>query len=184
MGYAECSAELTVLKCEYPWLREADATALQSALRALQAAHQNFYRRLKRGEPPGFPHFKSKKNRHQSYKAVNNGSTVAVLDRHVKLPKRGLVRAAISKKVEGRILSATVSQAPSGKYFVSICCTDVEIPQYEATGAKVGLDVGIKSLIVTSDGMKVPNHKHIQVGEETRQGAETVVEKDNRQQQP
>ena len=49
------------------------------------------------------------------------------MDKAIQLPKLGLVKCSISKKVKGRILSATVSQNPSGKYFVSLCCTDVEI---------------------------------------------------------
>ena len=63
--------------------------------------------------------------------------------------------------MKGRILSATVSRSPCGKYFVSLCCTDVEIEPLPSTGAAVGLDMGIKSFAVTSDGVKYPNHKHL-----------------------
>ena len=161
LNYYACSADMTVLKGELSWLYEADNTALQSSLRDLDRAYQNFFRRVKQGEKPGFPRFKSKKNRHRSYRAKRMGDNIAVIDRHVKLPKLGLVRAAISKKVQGRILNATVSQNPSGKYFVSICCTDVDIPQYPSTGASVGLDMGLKDLVITSDGVTYPNHKHI-----------------------
>jgi putative transposase len=61
----------------------------------------------------------------------------------------------------GRILSATVSQEPSGKYYVSLCCTDVEIPQYEKTGSVVGLDLGIKEFCITSNGEMVENPKYL-----------------------
>ena len=61
--------------------------------------------------------------------------------------------------VQGRILSATVSQEPSGKYYVSLCCTNVEIPHHEKTNKNIGIDLGIKDLIVTSDGIKIPNLK-------------------------
>jgi len=165
LSYNDSSAALTMLKRELPWLREVDATALQSSLRDLDSAYQNFFRRVNQGEKPGFPNFKSKKNRHRSYKAKLVGNNISVHDRHVKLPKLGLVRAAISKQVQGRILNATVSQSPSGKYYISICCTDVNIPQYPATGATVGLDMGLKDLVVTSDGAVHPNHRHIRQSE-------------------
>jgi putative transposase len=78
----------------------------------------------------------------------------------VQLPKLGLVECRVSKKIDGRILSATVSQNPSGKYFVSICCTDVYIPDLPKTGAVVGIDLGIKTLAVTSDGDEYSNSKY------------------------
>ena len=60
-----------------------------------------------------------------------------------------------------RILSATVSQEPSGKYYVSLCCTEVEIPQYEKTGSVVGLDLGIKEFCITSNGGMIENPKYL-----------------------
>jgi len=117
LNYNGCSAELTELKGEFPWLREVDAISLQSSLRDLDFAYQNFFRRVKNGEKPGFPRFKSKRNRRKSYKTKRVGNNIDVLENHIKLPKLGLVRAAISKQVQGRILNATVSQNPSGKYF-------------------------------------------------------------------
>ena len=150
--------QLTALKQEFPWLKEADSTSLQSALQDLDRAYQNFFRRVKRGEKPGYPRFKSKHNHRQSYKSKSN---IKVLDKAVQLPKLGKVKCRISKEVKGRILSATVSKNPSGKYFVSLCCTDVEIEQLPTTGAVTGLDMGIKSFAVSSDGTEYPNHKYL-----------------------
>ena len=63
---------------------------------------------------------------------------------------------------QGRILNATISQEPSGKYYVSLCCTDVEIPKLEKTGKEIGIDLGIKSFAVTSSGETIPNPKYLQ----------------------
>ena len=152
---------LTSMKQELPWLKEADSTSLQAALQDLDAAFQNFFRRVKKGEKPGYPRFKSKKNRRQSYKSKCVGTNIKVLGNAVQLPKLGLVKCRISKEVKGRILSATVSQNPSGKYFVALCCTDVEIEPLPSTGAVVGLDMGLKAFAITSDGVEYPNHKHL-----------------------
>ena len=161
MNYYECAKDMTSLKKELSWLKEVDATALQSSIRDLDTAYQNFFRRVKNGEKPGFPKFKSKKSRRQSYKSKCVGTNIKIVGGFVQLPKLGLVKCRISKEVKGRILSATVSQNPSGKYFVALCCTDVEMEPLPSTGAVVGLDMGLKSFAITSDGVEYPNHKYL-----------------------
>ena len=161
LNYNACSADMTTLKSELEWLKEVDSMALQSSVKDLDVAYQNFFRRVKQGETPGFPRFKSKHNSRKSFKTKKIGNNIAVLDDCIKLPKLGYVKCAVSKEVQGRILSATISQNPSGKYFVSVCCTDVEILQYERTGAMVGIDLGIKDFAITSDGEKFDNHKYL-----------------------
>ena len=155
--------DLTSLKKqeETIWLQEVDATALQSSLQDLDAAYQNFFRRIKKGKKPGYPKFKSKRNHRQSYKSKCVGSNIKVLEGAVQLPKLGKVKCRISKPVEGRILSATVSQTPSRKYFVALCCTDVDMEPLPSTGAVVGIDMGLKAFAITSDGVEYPNHKYL-----------------------
>lgn len=162
LNYVACSNNLTSLKGDLLWLREADATALQSSLRDLDTAFQKFFRGMKNGKCIGYPKFKSKRIRYKSYRSKFTNHNIRVIDdRHIQLPKLGSVRCAISKKVQGRILSATVSQVPSGKYFVSLCCTDVDIEPIPKTGAVVGVDLGVKALATTSDGVVYPNNKYL-----------------------
>lgn len=161
LTYYDCAVDMTQLKKTLEWLSEIDSTALQSSLRDLDTAYQNFFRRVKQGKKPGYPRFKSKKNRRQSYKSKCVGTNIKVLDKDVQLPKLGRVKCRVSKEVKGRILSATISQNPSGKYFVALCCTDAEIDPLPSTGAVVGLDMGLKSFAVTSDGIGYPNHKYL-----------------------
>ncbi len=156
-----CMRDMTKLKSSLEWLREADSTALQSALGNLDLAYKNFFRRVKAGESPGFPRFKSKRDRRKSYKSKCVGTNIKVLEKSVQLPKLGHVRAAISRQIEGRILSATVSQNPSGKYFVSVCCTEVKIDPLPKTGAAVGIDLGLKHFAIASDGRKFENHRYL-----------------------
>lgn len=158
LNYNSCATLLPSLKKELPWLAEVDSTALQSAVRDLDTAYQNFFRRVKRGEKPGYPKFKSKHDNRQSYKSKCN---IKLIDgKHIQIPKLGSVRCKISKEVKGRILSATVSRNPTGKYFVSLCCTDVDIQPLPVTDAVVGVDLGIKDIVITSDGDKYLNNKY------------------------
>ncbi|MGM9583697.1 MAG: RNA-guided endonuclease TnpB family protein, partial [Phascolarctobacterium sp.] len=63
--------------------------------------------------------------------------------------------------IEGRILNATVSQNPDGKYYVSICCEDVPHKALEPKNHNVGIDLGLKEFAITSDGIKYANPKYL-----------------------
>ena len=158
--YARCS-DLTKLKRELTWLNEVDSTALQSALGDLDSAYSNFFRRLRSGGVAGFPKFKSKRTAKKSYRSKCNETRIRVINGTVRLPKVGFVRCRVSRTIDGRITSATVSQTASGKYFVSICCTDVEIKPLAKNGAVIGVDLGIKDFAITSDGQKFENHRYL-----------------------
>lgn len=157
LRYFGCCGDLTQLKKSLEWLREVDATALLSSLQDLDTAYKNFFHRVKKGGKPGFPKFKSKHNHRQHYRSKQ---TIKVLDNAIQLPKLGLVKCRVSRDVKGRILSATVSCNPSGKYYVSLCCTDVEAEPLPHTGAMVGVDLGVSDLAITSDGKKYPNNRY------------------------
>ena len=160
-NFYACSKDLTQLKGELPWLKEVDAFALETSLKDLDNAYQNFFRRVKQGsDKVGYPKFQSKRDRNKSYKTRCTNGNIKVSPKHIQLPKLGLVNCRVSQGIQGRILSATVSQTPSGKYFVSICCTDVDIEPLPKTNKSVGLDLGIHDLAITSDGTKYPNPKY------------------------
>lgn len=164
--------DMTRLKGELEWLREPDKWALQNALKDLDYAFKCFFeyqRKKKLGiKCPfvGYPKFKRKREPYKSYRTTSSHMKIEIIGGKIKLPKLGLVKCKISKDVNGRILNATVLQNPSGKYFVSVCCTDVEIEPLKPTGAVVGVDLGIKDLAITSDGQKFKNNKYTYAAEE------------------
>lgn len=144
------------LKHQYEWLREVDATAIQQSIRDLDKAYKNFFK-----SGFGYPKFKSKHNNHRSYRSQCINNNIEFLCNCIKLPKLGKVKCRGYKQIKGRILSATVSQVPSGKYYVSLCCTDVEIEQLPKTDKSVGIDLGINSLITLSNGEKYQPEKYL-----------------------
>lgn len=150
-----------------PWLKDVCAQSLQQSIRDLDRAYNNFFRRVKRGEKPGFPKFKSAKESTQSFRMPSNGRQVRVADeKHILLPKLGRLKCVFSQPVEGRILNATVKRVPSGKYYVIVCCTDVPEPEMPlGENEMLGIDVGIKDLMIRSDGVKVPNNKYLSKSE-------------------
>ena len=161
MNYNACSADLTILKKEKEWLKEIDKFALQNSLKDLDRAYQNFFRRVKQGETPGFPKFKSKHNYKQSYRTTFTNNNIEIKDNKIKLPKLGLVKFAKSRKIQGRILNCTITKTCSDKYFISICCTDVEIEKFENNKNVIGLDLGIKEFAITSYGEIINNPKYL-----------------------
>lgn len=156
-----CSKDLTSLKKETDWLREPDKCALQNSLKDLDIAYQNFFRRVKQKSlQAGFPKFKSKKNCRNSYR-TNANIHIFFDENKLQLPKLGLIKCKYSTKIKGRVLNATVSQSKSGKYFVSLCCTDVDIPQYQYTGSAIGYDLGLKEFCISSNGNFVENPRYL-----------------------
>ncbi len=82
--------------------------------------------------------------------------------RHVKLPIIGVVKARVSRPVEGRVLNATVKRVPSGKYFCVLTCTDCPKPDIPEGRIEVlGVDVGIRCLMARSDGNAIANPRSL-----------------------
>ena len=65
-------------------------------------------------------------------------------------------------KPQGKIINATITQTPSGKYYISLCCTDVEVKKLESTNKSIGIDLGIKNFALTSDEISIENPKYLQ----------------------
>ena len=148
-----------VLKKEYAWLNEVDKCALDNAVVNMDNAYQIFFK-----EHAWFPKFKSKHNNKKSYKTncnYNSGGKYPTIEvnfsnNKIKLPKLKWIKAKLSCNFDGKIKSATISQVPSGKYFVSVLVETEHIP-LESTGCVIGIDLGIKDLLITSNGEKFNN---------------------------
>ena len=144
-----------ILKKEYEWLKEVDKFALTNSIYNMDSAYQKFFK-----EHSGFPKFKSKRDNKKSYSTnFTNGNIEVLFDRNkIKLPKLKLVKTSIHRDFYGQIKSATISQVSSGKYFVSVL-VETEHKISESTGFIIGLDLGVKDLLITSDGNKFDNEK-------------------------
>lgn len=150
---------LTELKKEFPWLAEVDATALTSANDALAGAFANFF-----GRRAGFPNFHKKKT-HGSYtsKRIQGSNNIALTDKHIKLPKLGIVKAKVHRFPcdDWIIKSATVSRESDGKFYVSVLFEFEELVNtytVDITNA-IGLDYASDGLYVDSNGYVGSNHK-------------------------
>lgn len=161
-SYYDCTKDLTSLKNHLKWLNDVDANALCSSLQNLDVAFNCFFKNPKHFN---YPKFKEKKSSKQSYRAKGSKNAIYVIDNYVKVPKVGRIKCKFSREIKGRIINATISQKPSGKYFVSICCDNVEIEKFPNTNKQLGIDLGLKSFAITSDGIEYPNHKYLKQSE-------------------
>ena len=157
--------KLNALKVtEFPWMYESSKCAPQEALRNLDVAFDNFFRRCKNGSrKKGFPKYKNRKNGIGSFRLTGS---IKAKDRTIQLPRLGELRLkeADYLPVDAEISSATVSEK-NGRWYVSVL-TKVEIAQPVTPDMPiVGVDLGIKSLAVLSSGEVIENPKHLRAAQ-------------------
>lgn len=154
---------LPELKKENPWLKDINSQCIQMSLRNLDNAYTKFFR-----EKKGFPKFKSKYNPKQSFQCPQSCS-VNFDKGTLSVPKIKNIKIIFHRKFEGDIKTVTISKVPSGKYYVSILIEDGKElpskPKLNRNGA-IGIDMGLKHFIVTSDGDKIDNPKYLRKSEE------------------
>ena len=158
--------DLKELENQYEYLKEVESSALRSSIFDLEDGFNNFF-----AKRSGYPRFKSKFNR-QSYRTSCIRSNykgkeysnieVDLLTRNIKLPKLGKVKIRGFRnkdKIEGKIVNATISRESTNKYYVSVLVEEDILIEKIIPTTIVGIDLGIKDLVVTSDGIKYGNEK-------------------------
>ena len=144
---------------EYHWLSEVNSLSLQAALANLDSAFVKFFR-----EKKGFPNFKSKKASKQSFSIPQN-TRVKFDEGRVYIPKfRKGIKARFHRKFEGLVKTSVITRTSTGKYYISILVEVNEVdaaPKPISENKAVGIDLGIKTFAVLSDGTEIQNHKYL-----------------------
>lgn len=155
LSYYDLSAQLTDLKIDCDWLREVNSQSLQMALRNLDSSFQNFFK-----GHSSFPNFK-KKNSKQSFQ-MPQGVKVDFVNNCIRLPKFKLsIKAILHRHFKGDIKTVTVSKTTTNKYFISVLVdSHFELPKKVKTNNAVGIDLGIKTFAVCSDGTEYANPRY------------------------
>lgn len=152
-NYYEQAKKLTELKNdgEHLWLKEINSQTLQHALRHLETAYVNFFRGNAK-----FPNFKSKKSRN----SFSVPQFVELKDGKVHFPKfKDGIKVRQHRQVEGKINSATISLTTTGKYYVSLLTEQMYEP-LPKSNKQVGIDLGLKDFVITSDGKTYKNNRY------------------------
>ena len=153
----ERSANIVKMKEEQPFLKEADACALQNSIKDFNFALDNFF---KSRSHFGFPQFKSKHKGKQSYRTPGGRSNVGILDnKHIKLPKLGRVKTRCFDMPDVyKILNITIERTNTGKYYALICI-ETEVQLLPKTHKSAGFDLGLIDLLICSDGTRYERPK-------------------------
>ena len=157
----------------YAWLAEQNSAVMNQAIRQMDEAYKNFFK-LKLG----FPKFKKKKDNQSALFPLNAISTRNTFEtKHITLIKSlKNINFKCSKLYHRRlrmfkdcIKSATLSKSKSGNFFLSILMDipECEYVKFKKTNKQVGIDLGVKDFVITSDG-EVFENKHFFKNEETK----------------
>ena len=152
-------------KDDYPFLKEVDSLALSNAQLNRNIAFKDFMKQRYKNKKDK-PNFKSKRY-DQSYTTnmINGNIKISDNNRYISIPKCSRIRIKMHRTFEGNIKSITISRTADNKYYMSLL-VETEIEPLEKTNKMIGLDLGIKDLIVDSNGKKYKNHKYLTKSQE------------------
>lgn len=163
--YGEQSAQLRDIRRADPdgqgrW----SFSSQQATLRRLGRAFDAFFRRVQAGRTPGFPRFKGAGWFDTvEWPSDRDGcrwdSTAG--EHRLYLQSVGHIRVHQHREVRGRVMTISVKR-DNQRWYVLLSCDDVPPEPLERTGSVVGIDLGVKSFLTTSDGVHVPNPRHLE----------------------
>ncbi|GIK37890.1 MAG: transposase [Chloroflexota bacterium] len=175
INYNDTAYMLTIIKRFVPWLKEADSQVLQQALRDLDRAYTNYFKKSREGTLPkpqpgqkprkdgmplGYPRFKSKHDE----QSIRYPERFTLSGSRIVLPKVGPVRVVFHRSIEGKMRSCTVTKTKSGQYFISIQC-ELEIEAPLQKPGTVGIDLGLKTFAVLSSGEQIEHPQYLRKSE-------------------
>jgi len=146
-------------KKDFQWLNKVNSQSLQMSLRNLDNAFTSFFRKYNK-----FPEFKSKKNNKNSFQVPQH----LKLNNKLTIPKIPDIKIKLSRPIEGKIKTATISKTPTNKYFIAILVEEnKQLPKKPKITEEttIGIDLGIKHFATISDGRKIENPKYLKQSE-------------------
>lgn len=161
ISFAQLGKKLTQLKTENEWIKESHSKVLQQSLIDLDKAYKNFFK-----EKKGYPKFKSKKDKQSCRFPIDaisgiNGNRINIInplkDIHYKCSRKD---EKYLNRYKDNIKSATLTKTKSGKYYLSILIDGSLTKELsQPTNQFIGIDLGIKDFVITSNGETYDNIK-------------------------
>jgi putative transposase len=185
IGYAHQCTELPACKEVRPELAEVNSQVLQDVIKRVDRAFDGFFRRVQKGQRPGYPRFRSRL-RYQSltFKQYQNSFDVHAGKKRkgtLMLSKLGHLKMVMHRPLTGLPKTATVKRTPTGKWFVSISVEcEPEADSWPASDAQVGIDVGLKTFAYLSTGEKIDNPRFFRKEEQALSRAHRKLSKTHR----
>ena len=155
--------QLPELKATFPEYSDVGAQVLQDVIERLDRSYKAFFRRVKNGNGKvGFPRFKGK-DRYDSFTLKQCGWKVD--GKYLSISNVGRFKLRLSRPIEGDIKTITIRGEATDKWYVCFSCDKVPEKRLPESDKIVGIDVGIKSFLVDSEGNKIDNPQYFRQSE-------------------
>jgi putative transposase len=185
LNYSHQCAELPGCKEVRPELAEVNSQVLQDAVKRVDRAFDGFFRRVKEGQQPGYPRFRSRL-RYDSltFKQYQNSFDVQCGKKQkgtLILSKLGQIKIVMHRPLTGLPKTATVKRTATGKWFVSISVqTEQEADCLPPSHEQVGIDVGLKTFAYLSTGEEIANPRFFRREEQALARAHRKLSKEQK----
>jgi putative transposase len=156
--------ELPVIKKELTEYKQVGSQVLQDAVQRVDHAFQNFFKRVKRGETPGYPRFKGR----EYYKSLTFKQAGYKFQGKGRIRLQGIpghVRFFESRPIQGNIKTVTLKRDNCGDWFLIFSCDNVPREPFKKTGKAIGVDLGLLDFLTTSDNQRIPNPRFLRKSE-------------------
>lgn len=158
--YTQQSAWFTKERGENPYFARLNFSSAQATMRRLDKSFRNFFRRVKaKAEKPGYPRFKAR-DRFDSIEFPSYGDGLRLSERLLRVQHVGLIKTKVHRPNEGEVKTATL-KLEGAKWYVILSCDLGEVDITPSTNPAVGVDVGLESFLITSDGDYEPNPRYL-----------------------
>lgn len=154
VSYGDQSGQLKAARTTNSFLTTTNFSSCQATLRRLDKAFVAFFRRIKAGETPGYPRFKDR-NRFDTVEFPSYGDGCRFDGRKVYFQHIGRVKVKLHRPSEGQIKTVAFTRE-AGNWYVVFSCDLGDVVAPPAPGPVVGIDLGLKAFLVTSDGESIP----------------------------
>ena len=176
VSYYDSKKMIPMWKDEHPFLTQAHSQVLQNASMRVDLALQAFFRRVKKGEAPGYPRFRSKE-RYDSFTFAQYESGWKFTDNgRLRLFKIGDVKIKLHRPIEGRVKTLTIRRDRLGNWYACFSC-EVEFITPDPSPHVVGIDMGLEKFATLSTGVMIDNPRFFRLDEKALAKAQRKVSK-------
>lgn len=159
-------AELADIRKDREDIGAIPSVVLRGAIRRLDKAFSAFFRRVKSGEKPGYPRFKSGFRWHTlDIDDLGKSNPLEVEKRRVKVPLLGWVKVSLHRVLKGTPKALRLTHDSQGRWWVTFQCVDVPTNPLPVVNREIGIDLGLSCLVATSDGEKIENPRSLRTVE-------------------
>lgn len=163
INYYDQSNALKEIRSFDEGIAQLNFSASQDILRRLDKSFQAFFRRIKQGDKPGFPRFKGRDYFH-SITFPTYGDGIKLKNGKLYIQNIGNIRINLHRDIEGTIKTVTIKRQ-NDRFYASFSCDDIPQNILPVSTKEIGIDVGIKTFVVMSDGRVIDNPKYLKQSE-------------------